>query len=207
MGPSACPIAADHCRESRQAQAHTPENARNAPQHLMRHPPEADHQQTPPDTRDAWGGAISRRQTGLSLGDKKKGFVTRKTTNAHGDTLCLMIMGSSLLERLAVGRWLLAVGGGWRRLVVGGWWRLAVGGLCGLSLTKKNSGFLRTALPTNANRWPTTANNTGGYGSTAGDSASATGGLLLTPAIDCRAASDGPTGPPGPVHRASLYVA
>ena len=49
-----------------------------------------------------------------------------------------MVMGPSLLQRLAVGGWwrLAAVGGwrlvvgeGWRRLVVGGWWRLAaVGG-------------------------------------------------------------------------------
>ena len=41
---------------------------------------------------------------------------------------------------MAVGSgWRLAVGGGWR-LAVGGWWSL------GAVLTKKNSGFLRTAL-------------------------------------------------------------
>ena len=55
-------------------------------------------------------------------------------TNVHGDTLCFMVMGPSLLEELAVGGgWRrLVVGRGWR-LAVGGWWWLAVGGPWGLS--------------------------------------------------------------------------
>ena len=101
-------------------------------------------------------------------------FVTPTEKNAHGDALCFMVMGPSLLQKLAVGgSWWLAVGGwwrlvvgGWRRLVVGSWWglgvggcwrlaavggrRLAVGSPWGLSLRavlgKKNFGFLRTAL-------------------------------------------------------------
>ena len=47
-----------------------------------------------------------------------------------------MVLGPSVLQRLAVGGWRLAVGGvrrlaigdGWRRLVVGGWQRFAVDG-------------------------------------------------------------------------------
>ena len=42
------------------------------------------------------------------------------------DALCFMVMGPSLLQRLAVGSWLLVVGGGWRLAV--GSWQLAVGG-------------------------------------------------------------------------------
>ena len=55
-----------------------------------------------------------------------------------------MVMGPSLLRRWAVGGgWGLglAVGGGWG-LAVGGWWGLSIR----LSLTKKESGFLRIAL-------------------------------------------------------------
>ena len=52
------------------------------------------------------------------------------------------------------GSWRLAVGGGWRRMAVGSSWLVAVGGWrlaavgCppGLSLTKRQLGFLRTAL-------------------------------------------------------------
>ena len=51
-------------------------------------------------------------------------------TNVHGDALCFMGMGHSLLQRLAVGGWRMAVRGG-----CSGWWRLvAVGGPWGLSL-------------------------------------------------------------------------
>ena len=69
---------------------------------------------------------------GLSLkGKGKKTFVTSKETNVHGDALCLMVLGPSLLQRLAVGGgwWGLAVVGGWRLAAVGGgWWGLAVVG-------------------------------------------------------------------------------
>ena len=71
-------------------------------------------------------------------GRKKKTLVTPTEMNFHGDALCFMVMGPSLLQKLAVGAWWqLAVDGGWCRLVVdGGWWvaggggwqRLAVGG-------------------------------------------------------------------------------
>ena len=46
-----------------------------------------------------------------------------------------MVMGHSLLQRLAVGGWRLVVVGGWRHLVaVGGSWWLAVGGWWGLAV-------------------------------------------------------------------------
>ena len=87
------------------------------------------------------------KASGLSLRGKteRKGFVTPTETTVRGDALCLMVMGPSLLQRLAVGGWRLAVGGWrlavgeWRRLVAvggwplavgGGWWRLAVPGGC-----------------------------------------------------------------------------
>ena len=70
---------------------------------------------------------------GCPEGGGGEGFVTLTETNVHGDALCVMVMGPSLLQRLAVGVWWLAVGG-WRRLAVGGWWSL------GLSLPKKNWG-------------------------------------------------------------------
>ena len=44
--------------------------------------------------------------------------------NVHENILCFMVMGSSLVQRLAVGSWrlaLVAVGGGWQRLAIGGW--------------------------------------------------------------------------------------
>ena len=46
--------------------------------------------------------------------------MTPTEVNVHGDALCFMVMGPSLLQRLVVG--------GWWQLAVGGWWRLAVGG-------------------------------------------------------------------------------
>ena len=64
---------------------------------------------------------------GLSLkrgGGGGNGCVLPTETNVHGDALCFMVMGPSLLQRLAVGGWWLAVGG----------WRLAVGGPWGVSL-------------------------------------------------------------------------
>ena len=93
--------------------------------------------------------------TGCPLGGG--GFITPTATNVHGDSLCFLVVGHSLLQRLAVvvggggrrfvvgGGWRLALGGwqlvavaGWRRLAaVGGGWRLAVGGPWGLSLTKQ----------------------------------------------------------------------
>ena len=60
-----------------------------------------------------------------------KRFVTPTETNVHGDALCFMVMGPSLLRRLAVGG---------QRLVVPG------GCPSGLSLTKDKTGFVRTAL-------------------------------------------------------------
>ena len=70
-------------------------------------------------------------------------FVTPTPTNDHRDALCFLVMGPSLLQRLAVGGWQrLAAVGGWRLVVGGGWrlalsvdgWRMAVGGLWGRSL-------------------------------------------------------------------------
>ena len=62
-------------------------------------------------------------------GGKRKRFITPTETNVHGDALCFMVMGPSLLQRLAVGGWRLAAVGGWWELAVGGgWWRLAVSG-------------------------------------------------------------------------------
>ena len=44
-------------------------------------------------------------------------------------TLMVMVVGPSLVQRLAVGGWWLVAFGGWWGLVVGSWWRLAaVGG-------------------------------------------------------------------------------
>ena len=61
---------------------------------------------------------------GLSLRGEKI-FVTPTEMKVHGDALCFVVMGPSLLQRLVVGGWRLVVGGGWRRLAVGGW-RLVV---------------------------------------------------------------------------------
>ena len=72
-------------------------------------------------------------------GGKKKTFVKATEKNGHRDTLCFTVMGPSLLQKLAVGGWRLAVDGGWR-LAVGGWWPL------GAVLSQKNSAFVRTAL-------------------------------------------------------------
>ena len=77
--------------------------------------------------------------------------------NVHGDALCFMAKTwarqkttETVLNngwRLAVGGWRLVAVGGRRLVAVGGGRRLAVGGPWGLSLTKKKSGFLKTALP------------------------------------------------------------
>ena len=56
--------------------------------------------------------------------------------NLHGDALCFMVIGLSLLQKLAVGGWRLAVGGWWRLAAAGCgcwstvrvWWGLPVGG-------------------------------------------------------------------------------
>ena len=101
----------------------------------------------------AWGG-LARVQ--LAEQDRRAGvrgtrFRWRRSLPSHGSStrrraqrmgpdqwmaLCFMVMGPALLQRLAVGWWLVAVGG-WRWLVVGGrwfmglagggWWRLAAG--------------------------------------------------------------------------------
>ena len=91
------------------------------------------------------------------LKGKNRTFLTPAETMVHGDALCFMVMGPSLLQRLVVGgwwplvvggRWRLVVGGwwlgvgSWQRLAVGGGWQLAVGGPWGLCfravLRKKN---------------------------------------------------------------------
>ena len=55
------------------------------------------------------------------LKGKMKTFVTPTETHVHGDALCFLVMGPSLLQRLVVGGWWqLAVGGGWRLVVPGG---------------------------------------------------------------------------------------
>ena len=74
---------------------------------------------------------------GCPEGNTKNTFATPRETIVHGDTLCFMDMGPSLLQMLAFG--------GWWLVAVGHGWRLAVGGLWGLALTKK-TGFLKTAL-------------------------------------------------------------
>ena len=48
----------------------------------------------------------------------------------HGDGLCFLVMGPSLLQRLAVDGWRLAAVGSGCRLAVGGGWRLVVLGDC-----------------------------------------------------------------------------
>ena len=64
----------------------------------------------------------------LKGGGGRKGFVTPTETNVHGDALCFMVIGPSLIQRLAVGGWRLAtVGGGWC-LAVAGCWLVVVGG-------------------------------------------------------------------------------
>ena len=63
---------------------------------------------------------------GLSSRGNKKHFVTPTETKVHGGALCFVVMGPSLLRRLAVGGWRLAVGGGWWRLAAVGRWRLVV---------------------------------------------------------------------------------
>ena len=51
----------------------------------------------------------------LKGGKKRKGFVTPTEKSVHGDTLCCIVMGPSLLPKV----------GGWRRLAaVGGSWSL-----------------------------------------------------------------------------------
>ena len=83
-----------------------------------------------PEERDSACQRGSRASTlpwpGLSLGENKEGkrFVTPTETNVHGDALCSVVMGRSLLQRLAVGGWRLVAVGGWWRLAVGGWWSL-----------------------------------------------------------------------------------
>ena len=47
------------------------------------------------------------------LGGGGGGFVTPTETNAHGNALCFLVMGRSVLQRLAVGGWRLVVGGPW----------------------------------------------------------------------------------------------
>ena len=69
------------------------------------------------------------------LKEEKKTFATPTEKNVHGDALCFVVMGPSLLQRLAVG--------GWRLVAVGGW-RLAVGG--GIALCKGPSD-LQTLTP------------------------------------------------------------
>ena len=49
-----------------------------------------------------------------------EGFVTPTETKVRGDAVRFLVMEPSLLQRLAVGGWWLAVGGGWRRLAVPG---------------------------------------------------------------------------------------
>ena len=74
-------------------------------------------------------GPWGRGGAGLPLrGGKEKTFVTPTERNVHGDALCCLVMGLSLLERLAVGGWRLVVVSGWQLVVVGGGWQLAVGG-------------------------------------------------------------------------------
>ena len=64
---------------------------------------------------------------GCPEGGKKKTFVKPTGTNVQGDAPCFLVMGSPLLQRLAVSSWRLVVGGGWR-LGFGSWWRLAAVG-------------------------------------------------------------------------------
>ena len=56
---------------------------------------------------------------------RTRAFVTPTGTNVHGGALCFMVMGPSLLQRLAVGGWWMVAVGGWR-LAVGGWRLVAV---------------------------------------------------------------------------------
>ena len=54
-------------------------------------------------------------------GGGQKTFVTPKETNVPGDALSFIVLVPPLLQRLAVGGWRLAVGGGCRLVVPGGY--------------------------------------------------------------------------------------
>ena len=89
---------------------------------------------TPPHTRHhhhrtGYGFDHVPQHTRAVLQRKKKTFATPTEKSVHGDALCFMVTGPSLLQRLAVGSV-------WRLVGVGGWWRLAVGGRWGLSSEK-----------------------------------------------------------------------
>ena len=65
----------------------------------------------------------------LNAKKKKRTFVTPTETNVHGGSVCFLVMGPSVLQRLAVGSWWwLAAVGGWRLVTVGGWRLVAFGG-------------------------------------------------------------------------------
>ena len=78
---------------------------------------------------------------GCPSGGRKKGrgFVLPTETNVHGDALCFVVMGPSVVQRLAVG--------GWQRLrlVVGGPWGLSLKGV--LQKATKKIWIIRAALP------------------------------------------------------------
>ena len=75
----------------------------------------------PLGAREGHGTGQGGGGAGLSFRGRKKTFVTPTETNVHRNALCFMVMGPSLLQRLAVGGWWrLAVGGGWRLVVPGG---------------------------------------------------------------------------------------
>ena len=65
--------------------------------------------------------ALARGQWGSLRGKETLGPPKRNTkTNAHGDALWFLVTGPSLLQRLAVGGWRLAVAGNWCLAVAGG---------------------------------------------------------------------------------------
>ena len=77
------------------------------------------HEQLPPPP-------TVTRLPGALLKGGGGGFLTPTETNIHRDALYFLVMGPSLLQKLAGGWWLVTVGG-WR-LVAGGWWGLVGGG-------------------------------------------------------------------------------
>ena len=74
------------------------------------------------------GERLAKGDQGCPQEGGKKTLVKPTETNVHGDALCFMVMGPSLLQRLAVGGWRLVGIGGWLLMAVGRWQLVAVGG-------------------------------------------------------------------------------
>ena len=91
--------------------------------------------------RSVRGGAYTRA---VFKGGQKNEPSQRQQKRGFTGTFCASLSWDLLYFK----GWRLAVGGCWRQLAVvgGGWWSLMAVLRAVLSLTKKKSGFLRTAL-------------------------------------------------------------